>query len=258
MKKTLIIAISLAIIVGALIFENWINTQFPLVEYISGELPNLSLNSIREYDYSIEGDKAGTYKYWIESKGPYNGDSHLTSFKTVYFSRSLTSLVHDDTVVEIESSYIFGTQLTPYEYHLNASLGEISENITCIFEGWLVKGRKESEEGLVKQNLELQENAVLLDMFMLGHWDLFFKQFSIDLGKRVEINAYIPQTLSVHTLTLVSEKKTNVVSVGGINYDCQVVNVIELNLELYIYEGDIIMLKEPDKEIEIKMVNVEF
>jgi hypothetical protein len=105
----------------------------------------------------------------------------------------------------------------------------------------------------VERSLELPENTALFDTFMPGHWDLFFKQFTLEPGKRVTVDAFIPQLLSHLSIVLASDKKAKTVSVEGVDYECMAVRVVELNLILYLHEGDLIQLEEPERGIVISL-----
>ncbi len=257
MKKAWIIVLSAAIVGGVFAFEYWTSIQFPLVDYTPGDLPVLPVGIVREYDYVIEEEMAGTYRFWVEATGPYAvGAGGSLTMRAAYFARSLTSLEHEGVAAEIEMIYVFGTDMTPFEYRLNASLGDESERITCIFDGWNVEGKIEAGESTLEQSLELPEDTALFDTFMPGHWDLFFKQFTLEPGKRVRIDAYVPQTLSHFTLELVSDKKEKTINIDGEEYECRVINVVELNLVLYLHEGNLIRLEKPDQEVVITERNI--
>jgi hypothetical protein len=256
MRNIWIVVLLVAIFGGVALFEYWTALQYPLVDYESGDIPILQVGAAREYSYFIEGELAGNYSFWVESIGPYVEAGSPFMGKTAYFTGSLTSVEHDGVAVEIETDYVFGTDLTPFEYRLNASLGGDIELITCLFDGWNVEGKIESGGSVVEQDLELPEDTVLIDTFMTGHWDLFFKQFTMEPGKRVRIDAYVPQTLSHFTLEFVSDKKHKTINIEGAEYECKVINVVELNLVLYQHEGNLIQLEKPDQEIVITERNV--
>jgi len=256
MRKIWIFALLVAIFGGVALFEYWTDLQYPLVDYEPGDLQNLQVGAVREYNYFIEGELAGNYSFWVETIGPYIEAGSPFMGKAAYFTGSATSVEHEGAVAEIETDYVFGTDLAPFEYRLNASLGGNIELITCLYDGWNVEGKIESGGSVVEQSLELPEDTVLIDTFMVGHWDLFFKQFTLEPGKRVRIDAYVPQTLSYFTLELVSDKKEKTISIEGAEYECQVINVVELNLVLYLHEGDLIRLEKPDQEIVITERNI--
>ncbi len=256
MRKIWIFALLVAIFGGVALFEYWTALQFPLIDYEPGDLPTLQVGAVREYSYFIEEERAGNYSFWVEKIGPYIEAGSPFMGKAAYFTGSSTSVVHEGVAAEIETVYVFGTDLAPFEYLLNASLGEDRELITCTFDGWNVEGKIVSNGRTVEQALELSEDTVIIDTFMAGHWDLFFKQFTLEPGKRVRIDAYIPQTLSPFTLELVSDKKEKTINIEGVEYECQVINVVELNLILYLHEGDLIRLEKPDQEIVISERNI--
>ena len=251
MRKIWIFALLVAIFGGVALFEYWTALQYPLVDYEPGDLPTLRVGAVREYDYYVEDELSGNYSFWVEKIGPYVEAGSLFMGKAAYFTGSSTYVEHDGAVAEIETAYVFGTDLAPFEYRLNASLGGDRELITCTFDGWNVEGEIESDGRTVEQALELPEATVLIDTFMAGHWDLFFKQFTLGPGKRVRIDAYVPQTLSYFTLELVSDKRDKTISIGGVEYECQEINVVELDLVLYLHGGNLIRLDKPEQGIVI-------
>jgi hypothetical protein len=245
MRKLWVILISGAILGGVALFEIWSSIKFPTVKYAPESLPPLHIGVEQEYDYYKEGERVGAYMFWVEDDA-YKGEN-------IYFTRSRTSVEHGGTSVEIETVYIFDEDLTPVEYRLNATLGDDHQFITCIFNGWSVVASLNIEGSTVEEPSDLPEYTVLIDNFMLGHWDLFFKSFPVIPGKRIKFDAYIPQILNYKPLELITEYKPSTLNLNGVAYECQVVRAPQLNLVFYINEGNLIQMEETEKDIIISL-----
>ncbi|UCH57100.1 MAG: hypothetical protein JSV18_07135, partial [Candidatus Bathyarchaeota archaeon] len=171
MSRNRLIALFFFVIIGGLVaFEYWSGTLYPEIGFEPGALPPLAIGVERTYDYYKEDVRVGSYVFRVESKGLYAGE-------TAYFTSSRTSVTYEDKPVEIETVYIFSEELEPLEYRLNASLGDDKQRIACLFEGWSVDASLVWGETRVEEPLELPEGSVLIDYFMLGHWELLFKSF---------------------------------------------------------------------------------
>lgn len=247
MRRIWVFIISFAILGGVALLELWSNVQFPMTDLEPGILPSLSVGVIKEYDYFKDDERVGSYVFWVESKGTYDG-------RDAYFTRSRTSIVHGDGSVELEAVYIFGEELAPYEYRLNASLDNETQFIACFFDGWSVNGTLVIGENIVEENhLELPNGTVLIDYQMLGHWDLLFKSSPLEPGKRYTLNAYMPQALSQRYLELIAEKKLKTVEIGGVEYECNIVDAPALNLVFYIHGGEVIQLVDTEQFIQVSI-----
>ncbi|MGD2142567.1 MAG: hypothetical protein PVH79_03695 [Candidatus Bathyarchaeota archaeon] len=254
MRKIWILAISVAIVGGVVLFEQWTALMFPMVEFEPSPLPELHIGRMFVYDYKIAGEPVGNYTFWIDSLGPYLEEgAGLSMAEAVYHAKSITLAERDGNSVALEAFFIFGFDLKPIEYRLNATLGEAEEYITCLFEEGRVLGLLETEGRIIEEPLELPEGAVLIDNLMVGHWGLLFKAFTPEPGKRVEIDVYIPQTLRLYDLEIIAEKKPWTMTLGGENIEARMVRVPELNLRFYLFEGEVIRMEETQQEIKLDL-----
>ncbi len=247
MSRNQLIALFFFIIIGGLTaFEYWSGTLYPEISFDPGTLPPQTVGVERTYDYYKEDVRVGSYVFTVESKGLYAGE-------TAYFTRSKTSVMYEDRPVEIETVYIFGDGLEPLEYCLNASLGDDEQQITCLFDGWSVNASLVWGEINVVEPIELPENTVLIDYFMLGHWELLFKAFRPVPGRRFIVNAYMPQMLLYKPLEIYTDRRAEAVEIGGVEYECMVVRAPDLNLYFYIHDGEIIKLEDTEQFIVISI-----
>ncbi len=246
MRNIWVIALSLAIIGGVVLFELWTAGQFPPADLELGPLPSLPIGVERKYDYFKDDERVGSYVFWVESKG-------LPGGKAVYRTRSKTSVAQGGKTIELETIYTFLDDLTPVEYKLNASIGDEHQYIRCLFEGGRVNATFFTEDSKIEKPLELPEQVVLLDYLMLGHWDLLFKSFKFVSGKTYTVNAYTPQNLQCKSIELITDREPKIIDIEGVKYECSVVRVPNLNLVFYIYKGDIVELVNTEQLITISM-----
>ncbi len=246
MKRIWVIVISLGIIGGVVVLEFWSNRQFPEIDFEPGTLPPLEVGVEREYDYFKNENKAGSYVFWVESKAPYGGG-------VAYFTRSNTSITYKYQSIKIETIYVFSEGLAPLEYRMNASLDGEDRFITCSFDGWSVDATLVLDESTLEESEELPEGTVLIGYYMLAHWDLLLKAFPPVPGKRFVVNAYVPQILTFRPMAVLTDAKPKTIRINGIDYECSVVRVPELNLDLYIHEGDVIKLHDIQESIVISI-----
>lgn len=244
MRKLWIFGIAFAFVGGLFLMEFYTSLRFPVTSYVPTGLPPLPVVAERNYDFFKDGEKVGSYIFRVEEIGEYEG-------QPAYFTRSLTSVVSDDTLIELETVYIFNGNLNPLEYRLNATLGEEHQSIACVFDGWNVDASTEMKGRRVEREMELPVDTVLIDTNMIGHWDLFFKSFDPEAGKRVEFTMFVPQVLDTASMELIVDKVTKTLTINEVDYECQIVRVSKLDITLYLYNDDVLKLEESNKNIEI-------
>lgn len=244
MRKLWILVISAAIVGGVILVETYLSSLYPVTEYAPEGLPPLAVGVEHDYDFFKDGKLVGEYVFWVEKVGVYHG-------QTAYITRSLTSVVHQETAIELETVYIFNEDLSPLEYRLNVTLGEDRQSIVCLFEGWKVAASLETEDSLVERELELPVDTVLIDNNMLGHWELFFKSFEPVPGKRVKFTMFVPQILDMKPMELVVDRQRETLTLSGVAYECLVVRAPKLNLIFYLHDGDLLKLEESEQNLEI-------
>ena len=244
MRKLWILVIAVAIFGGMALFEIYASLLYPVTSYAPKGLPPLAVGVERGYDFFKDEELVGSYVFWVESIGPYKG-------QTAYFTRSTTSVVYHENVVELETIYIFNEDLNPLEYRLNATLGVDRQSILCLFEGWNVNASLMTKEGDMERVLELSVDTVLIDTNMLGQWELLFKSFDLIPGKRVRFNMFVPQALDMRPMDLVVDRGKKTIMLNGVAFDCQVVRAPDLNLVFYIHGGDLLKLEESVQNISI-------
>ncbi len=246
MRRVLLVVIALAIIGGAAALEIWSSRQFPEIDFEPGSLPPLQVGVEKEYDYFKNENPAGSYVFWIESKELYRGE-------TAYFTRSRTSIDYKYQLIELETYYVFDENLAPLEYRMNASIDGERRLVTCFFDGWSVEAALKLGEDAVEETEELPEGTVILEYYMLAHWDLLLKTFPPAPGKRFVVNAYIPQVLASKPIDVLTDPKPKTIRISGVEYECSVVRVPELNLELYHHDGEIIKFSDVGEAIVISI-----
>lgn len=246
MRKIWIIAIAAAVAGAFALIEISSSILYPVVKYEPKGLPPLQVGVERHYDFFKDGERVGQYVFWIEEEGSYGG-------RSAYSTRSLTSVVYRGTSIELESIYIFDEDLKPIEYRLNATLGADHQSIVALFDGWSVETSLKTEGNTVERELELPVNTVLIDTNMVGHWDIFLKSFEPAPGKRVAFNMYVPQILDATPMELMLDREERTLTLNGLSYKCHVIRIPDLNLLLYLSEGDLIQLEESEQNIVISL-----
>jgi len=244
LRKLWILVVAAAIFGGMALFEIYVSLLYPVTSYVPKGLPTLAVGVEHGYDFFKDGELVGSYVFWVERIAPYKG-------QTAYFTRSTTSVAYHETVIELETVYIFNENLNPLKYRLNATLSDDRQSIICLFEGWTVNTSLKMEEGGMEKVLEFPVNTVLVDNNMLGQWELLFKSFDLIPGKRVRVNIFIPQALDMRSMDLVVDRGKKTLKLNDIAFECQVVRAPDLNLFFYIHEGDLLKLEESVQNISI-------
>lgn len=243
MRSLWIIIIVVAILGGTAAVEIWSYMQYKTVEYEPNRLPSLQIGVRHEYDYYSDSERVGYHVFWVEDRAQYNGE-------VAYFVMSNTSVG-----AVLETVYILNEELVPLEYRLNATMDGDRQTITCLFDGWSVDATMTMNEGVIEESSDLPEDTVLLDYFILGHWYLFFKSFTLAPGRRVTINTYIPRILNCKSIELLVNKKSSKLKLNGVEYECLIVRATELNLVFYLSDGDIIKMEDIEQDVTLSLVS---
>jgi len=247
MRKLWVIAVAAVIVGGVFLFDYWSSRRYPMVDFSPSGLPPLEIGSEKVYDYLVAGERAGTIVFTVESLGPYARLPFMSA--TVYTTRSSTSVERMGQRVELEALYVFSLGLAPLEYRLNGSLGGELQTITCLLDGGSFEGRIETEENVLEKSVDLPVGTVLVDDLMVAHWDLLFKVFTPNPGKRVIVNIYVPQILGCTKVELVADKNSIAIPLGGEQVEARRVSAPDLNLDFYLYGGELVRMDETEQEI---------
>jgi hypothetical protein len=244
LRKIVILALVALVLGSTVLIEMYQTVINPPDEYVPEELPPLDVGIRRDYAFYKDGELVGNYSFWIEEFDSYKGQA-------AYYTRSLTTVTFEEATIRLETSYVFDEDLSPLEYRLNASLADEVQIIVCHFDGWIVDVLREAQDMSMENEVELAVNTVLIDNNMLGHWDLFFKSFDPEPGKRMKFNMFVPQRLETMEVNLVSEIGTKVITINDVEYECQLFGAPELDLFFYIYQGELLELRETTQNVEI-------
>ncbi len=240
------VAILIVVILGAVVaFEFWAGGMVPFVDYEPTTLTDLPTEE-REYDYIKDGQRIGSYVVWLEGEAEWKG-------RDAYVSRSMTILESSGRTLEIESLYVFTEELEPLDYCVNITQGDELQQILCVFEGGKVNGTLTSGTKTATNNVDINEGTVLTDSYMVNHWELLFRTFHVPRGKRVKTDLYLPELLTAKPYELICDPALETITINGVDYECERVRVPELNLWLFLKDGEVLKLMEPDKDIEISI-----
>jgi len=200
----------------------------------------------RGFDYFKDGERVGSQVYRVEGKDELGGE-------TAYLVRSKTSLEYQNKSFEIENLYTFNERLNPLSYSLNATIAGEETSVVCVFEGWDVEENAVIQNTTLTKELSLEENTVLVDNNMAGHWELLFESFTPQPGTRVSLTMFVPQAVEVYPLELVVEKEPQAVAAGGSQYECTVVREVNLDLVFYLSGGHLIRYENQDQGVVLSI-----
>ncbi len=221
----------------AFLIEFYGSHLYPVASYEGGVLPPMKIGLKHRFDIYKDEQLVGHYTFWIVDVEERDGCR-------VYVTRSTTSVFYKGMNITIDTLYIFDESLNPIEYKLNATLGEKHERILCLFKGSMVNASLWRRDQMVNREVELPEDTVLIDTNMVGQWELFFKTFEFTPGRRVRFTVFIPQLTDKARIDVILDRKRESITINGVEYNCLVARVPELNLIFYLYEGQLIKLEQ--------------
>jgi len=244
LEQKWVIVLIVVILGGTALIENYMSTTFPVVEYSSNGLPDLEVGKVRRYSFSRGGKVVGRYQWWVEKIEDYEGER-------AYFTWSLTNLTMDGRPLWIKSLYIHTPEFMPLEYRSNATLSDERREIICKFDSLNVNEEIVVDGESLSYNNSLSESTVLVDNNMLAHWDLLLKTFTPEHTQRTSINTFVPQSTTSYEIQLSRDKNTKTIKIGEVDYECTVVREGNWELDIYLYEGDIIRYHDNRNDVTI-------
>jgi len=226
--------------------EIFFHLSYPEVSYSPRTLSTLSPG---EYHYSLLKDNAtvGDYTFRIYETGQFRGVK-------AYFSDSSTHIVYKNRTIDIDSYYVFDERLKPLEYKLNITLEGLLYTLLCNFSEGSVNASYKTQNESGVRDVELPKNTILLDINMVGHWDLFFKSFDMAPNRRYSFTAFVPQALDKVSMEIFVAAETKTIEIGGVKYDCKVVKGTEQNFVYYIYGGQVLRFEDLDQNVVMNLV----
>ena len=236
------------VILGAVILnEVYSYLVFPDINYNPKDLPTLQ-TGVSRYDFFKDNARVGSYLFSVDKLGQFNG-------QTAYFTSSHTSVLTGNVTIKLDTFYVFNDKLKPLEYRLNATVGDDRNSIICLFDGNFVNATLETRNNTINRRVELPENTVLIDSYMIGHWDLFYKSFDLIPDKRFLFNVFVPQLLDKERMEIFVDKNPQTININGIDYVCQVVRGTEQNIVFYISKGSVLRFEDTDQNVQITMLS---
>lgn len=238
MKRRWPLILGASILGVVILIEIFFYLAYPEVSYT----PKAFYPIPGEYRYELlkDNELVGSYTFRVLGPMLFNGTK-------AYLTESSTNIVYKNRTIEIDSYYIFNEKLKPLDYNLNISVEGVLYKIMCNFSESSVKAlyKTQNESGL--KEIDLPENTILLDVNMVGQWDLFFKSFDLTPNTRYSFTAFVPQFLEKMSMGIFVAGETQTVEVGGLKYDCKVVKGTEQNFVYYIYEGQVFRFEDHDQ-----------
>jgi len=221
-------------IIGGLLAAEFLSTVlWPIFDYNPTELTGLEVGATYIYRYVKDGEDVGSYEYVVEGMGVVQGT-------VTYSVRSRTNISYQDKDFYLESLLRVSSALSPLSYSLNGTVAGDEVQITCTLQGSSVteSGRLGNETSTTE--IELQPNTPLADNNMPGHWELIFRSFSYEQGKRYRLNVFMPQMGGVVAMELNFDTGLQTVTIDGVSYGCVQVREMNSDLWFYLYQGALI------------------
>jgi len=226
--------IAFFVIIGGLLTTEFLSTVlWPIIDYKPIGLPRLEVGVTYTYRYMKDDQQVGSYEYTVEKM-------EIVSGMVTYNVRSRTNISYQDKSFYLESLFMVSEAPSPLSYSLNGTIAGDETQITCAFQGLKVKesARLKGETSYIE--VDIQPNTLLADNNMPGHWELFFRSFSYEQGKRYKANVFSPQGGSVSLMEFNFDSNLKTVTIDGKSHGC--IQVMETNNDLYfyLYQGSLI------------------
>jgi hypothetical protein len=226
--------IAFFVIIGGLLTAEFLSTVlWPIIDYKPTGLPRLEVGATYTYRYMKDDQQVGSYEYTVEKM-------EVVAGTVTYGVRSRTNISFQGKGFYLESLLVVSEAPSPLSYSLNGTVAGDETQITCTFQGSKVKESARLKGETSYTEVDIQPNTLLADNNMPGHWELFFRSFSYEQGKRYKASVFSPQGGSVSPMELNFDSNLQTVTIDGKSYSCIQVRETNNDLYFYLYQGALI------------------
>jgi hypothetical protein len=165
-----------------------------------------------------------------------------------------TDVTSEEGRLQLTAEYIFDDSFKPEGYTLmvlnNNETTEIStefspvEIITYVtYQGVTLNITEDYIDGIL-----------LIENNMPGFWEILLNSITLERGVKYSGNIYIPQGATVFPINLVVNRKPQNVWIDGEQLSCTVVNEADLDLSFYIYERELVQVRNDSQDVWFQKV----
>lgn len=229
---------------GTLAIEWYTGTRYPTEELIITGVPELELGVTHTFSYEREIENAGTTSYIITEYGD-----------GLYKMVSETDVNNGEQHIQLVSIYEFNADYSPIDYDLKIDQeGDITLiNVTFTDSNIIATIAFDDQNvTLIKENTK---EMLVTENNMPGLWEVLLLSAEFEQGKRYTANVYIPQGGDVFELEFYINADTSNIYIDGEPYACTVIQETSLDLKFYIYEGELVQMRNDDMGLIFTRIN---
>lgn len=238
MKRSYAVAGVIIILASTFLIEYYTNSRFPTLDYPLTGVPELEIGETRTFSYTRALDQVGTYSYTITGKED-----------GLYTMSSLTDVSLEGERILLESSFVFDEDYRPQDYNLVVAQGGATNEIQVTFSEGNVTLTVKLENDTVTLSDAFPSTAFMTENNMPGLWELLLISADLETGARYVAEVYIPQGGAMFDLEFYVQNDLQSIIFDGEPLSCTVVQETTLDLRFYLYEGELIQMRNDDQDL---------
>jgi hypothetical protein len=236
LKRTTLIAAIILIFAATYVIEYYANSQFRSEELIVTVVPEFTGEEHR-FNYIRSQDIVGSYTYSVEEQGGS------------YLMIGETDVHNEDGRIQLTAEYTFNDNLEPLEYNLMVLKDDENTEIVTEVIGEEIITFVTFQAVTVNITDSYIDGILVIDYNMPGFWEILFTSFELEMGVKYSGNIYIPQGATVFPINLVVNRSPQTIRIRGEQLSCTVVNEADLDLVFYLYEGELVQIRNDSQDI---------
>jgi hypothetical protein len=221
--------------------EYYANSQFRSEELVVTGVPEFT-GEEHSFNYLRFQEIVGSYTYTVEQQG---GN---------YLMTSETDVQNEDGRIQLTAEYTFNEDLEPMEYRLMVLNNDDTTEIATEVIGDEIITFVTYQGATLNITDDYLEGILVIENNMPGFWEILFNSVEIERGVKYSGNIYIPQGATVFPINLVVNRSPQTIRVRGEQLSCTVVNEADLDLAFYLYEGELVQVRNDSQDIWFEKV----
>ena len=244
MKRRNIVLGVILILSAALLIEYYTNRRFPVEELDLTGVPSLEIGKSHTFTYDYEFEPVGTYAYTITEK---KGD--------LYTMLSNTEVSFEGTQISLESNFVFNEQYVPQSYLLTIDQGGETNTIGITFMDGNVTSKISINNDTTTISQDFPDGSFLTENNMPGLWEILLISSRLERGSRYSAKIYIPQGGDLFDLEFFVSNDLQNLNINGKSLNCIVVNESKLSLRFYLFENELVQMRNDDQDVIFTRIN---
>ena len=243
-----ILILGAIILVGAIAVELYTMYSNPFIGYAPGSFSSLLMDTPQRFGYYKDGALIGNYTYTLTKQ--------TSGSQTLYTLDTNIDATYQGARLNLKTIHMFLGETSHVGYTVDTDLAGSRSNVKCIFLSSTVGILTTSQGRNLNTTLMLPSNTVLIDNNDPAHWELLMKSFTVETGKRYNVNTLVPQGAVVRVLEFGVDTAHQFVSIGTRSYECVVAREPNYEITLYFYQGNLIQYKnDADGILIVKQIS---